>query len=54
MNLGVAGAQHGARSCGGGAVGVCNLINGIGCNSRFLNDINSRFKLIMDFKFPAF
>ncbi|KAI6184771.1 Lipase EstA/Esterase EstB family-containing protein [Aphelenchoides bicaudatus] len=40
--LGVAGPQHGAVTCGGFGVGVCNRINGIGCNSRFLNDINSR------------
>ncbi|KAI6196120.1 Lipase EstA/Esterase EstB family-containing protein [Aphelenchoides besseyi] len=38
--VGVAGAQRGARSCGIGA-GVCNLINGMNCRSRFISDINS-------------
>ncbi|KAI6227652.1 Triacylglycerol lipase [Aphelenchoides fujianensis] len=38
--LGVAGAQRGARTCGI-AAGVCNLVNGMNCRSRFINDINS-------------
>lgn len=39
--VGVAGANFGSFLCVL-PFGSCNLNNGMGCNSRFLNDINSR------------
>nr|CAD2148502.1 unnamed protein product [Meloidogyne enterolobii] len=41
--VGVAGANWGSFLCII-PIGSCNLINGMACGSKFLNDINSRFK----------
>lgn len=40
--IGVAGANFGSFLCVI-PFGSCNLLNGMGCGSKFLNDINSRY-----------
>ncbi|CAI5444084.1 unnamed protein product [Caenorhabditis angaria] len=40
----VAGANRGSFLCALPFPGACNMINGLSCNSRFIQDINSRQK----------
>lgn len=41
--VGVAGANHGSALCFL-PFGSCNMLNGMACNSRFINNINSKYK----------
>ncbi|KAI6193464.1 hypothetical protein M3Y96_01020600 [Aphelenchoides besseyi] len=42
--LGVSGAQRGCKACGMMIFASCNMLDGVHCGSKFLNDINSKSK----------